>query len=409
MNNKGFTLLELLAVLAILGIVGFLAAPQISPIFDNIRRDQILNEARDIERAARYFCNSQANLCEVGERLYKADIDHLVSNQVNPDYDYRVTVLYTGQYAVYYAKEDALSFPFNPKGYLATSERVPTLTSRDFVNIPRFFGGDYPDWDPALDFDIGDRYKYDEVGVEDKRSWEILTEYGTENPPPTESDNPDDYEHWQEVGIDDAFRFYNDYVVGEMVSYEYETDKYRFYYLLHEDGNGEEPPTSINWQEITNRWREYNVYYAGDIVWWHQDPADPNNDTMHQYQALSDNFYGIEPGTESAFGDWQNISTNLWNQYNTYNQGDIVYHNDEKYEAREDINTISQNLEPGQDSGEKWLHIPAEDWDPLVSYYEGDIVLRYDTLYQARWYTKGDDPDHYDPSDPEHFVWWPVE
>ena len=46
MNNKGFTLVELLAVLAIIAIIGMIAVPNIISVVDNNRKDLMLQDAQ---------------------------------------------------------------------------------------------------------------------------------------------------------------------------------------------------------------------------------------------------------------------------------------------------------------------------------------------------------------------------
>ncbi len=46
MNKNGFTLTELLAVIAIIGIISLIAIPNIVNISDNIKKDNMLNDAK---------------------------------------------------------------------------------------------------------------------------------------------------------------------------------------------------------------------------------------------------------------------------------------------------------------------------------------------------------------------------
>ena len=419
MNEKGITLLELLAVLAILGIISFLATPQISPIFDNVRRDQVLNQARDVERAARYYCNSKSNLCEPGDILGMPvnddddpneimDISHLVSELVDPEYTYQVTVLYDGSYAVYYAKEDAYSFPFNERGYLATSERVATETSRDFVSIPTFLNRAYPAWENVSGtLEIGDRF------TDDDRSWEVVS---TDNI--TVSPSQGNYDDYQEVRIGNEFRLHNEYEVGQMVFHDYVIDNdlfYSFFYLLDEAGNGEEPHESFHWQRVTNEWDKFNVYEKDAIVW--HEIEEEGRLIKYQYRALTDLTditdieESIEPGSELSRGTWQNISTNLWQEYNYYYIDDVVYHEDKKYVALQDMEVSSHNPATSPDY---WDERDAENWDSSKPYYSGSIVYyEHPTLdiyyFQARWYNQGVSPGDYVLGDSEDFVWLPVD
>ncbi len=48
MNKKGFTLIELLAVIAILGIIGLIAVPNMLGVSDNVKKDQMLDDAKKL-------------------------------------------------------------------------------------------------------------------------------------------------------------------------------------------------------------------------------------------------------------------------------------------------------------------------------------------------------------------------
>jgi len=48
MNRKGFTLIELLAVIAIIGIIGLIAVPNMIGISDDIKKDNMLDDAKKL-------------------------------------------------------------------------------------------------------------------------------------------------------------------------------------------------------------------------------------------------------------------------------------------------------------------------------------------------------------------------
>ena len=58
MNRKGFTLTELLAVIAIIGIISLIAIPNVVNISDNIKRDNMLNDAKRLISLAKLEVNS---------------------------------------------------------------------------------------------------------------------------------------------------------------------------------------------------------------------------------------------------------------------------------------------------------------------------------------------------------------
>ena len=53
MNNKGFTLVELLAVLAIIAIIGMIAIPNVISVVDNNKKDLMLQDAQKLVSLAK--------------------------------------------------------------------------------------------------------------------------------------------------------------------------------------------------------------------------------------------------------------------------------------------------------------------------------------------------------------------
>ena len=62
MNKKGFTLTELLAVIAIIGILSLIAIPNIVDIMDNIKRDNMLDDAKKIISLAKLEVNANYSI-----------------------------------------------------------------------------------------------------------------------------------------------------------------------------------------------------------------------------------------------------------------------------------------------------------------------------------------------------------
>lgn len=61
MGKKGFTLIELLAVIAILGIIGLIAVPNMLGISDNVKKDQMLDDAKKLISIAKLKINMDYN------------------------------------------------------------------------------------------------------------------------------------------------------------------------------------------------------------------------------------------------------------------------------------------------------------------------------------------------------------
>ena len=53
MNNKGFTLVELIAVLAIIAIIGVIAIPNVISVMDNNKKDLMLQDAQKLASLAK--------------------------------------------------------------------------------------------------------------------------------------------------------------------------------------------------------------------------------------------------------------------------------------------------------------------------------------------------------------------
>lgn len=73
MNKKGFTLTELLAVIAIIGIISLIAIPNIVNISENVKKDNMLNDAKRFISLAKAEVNASY------------DIRNFISNETDSD------------------------------------------------------------------------------------------------------------------------------------------------------------------------------------------------------------------------------------------------------------------------------------------------------------------------------------
>ena len=81
-NQKGMTLVELLAVMVIVGIIAAISIPSIGNLIENARKDSVISTAQSMEEAARLYVASNGTtnnikLCAVG--CTGTDEDNLVT------------------------------------------------------------------------------------------------------------------------------------------------------------------------------------------------------------------------------------------------------------------------------------------------------------------------------------------
>lgn len=131
MNNKGVTLIELIAILVVLGIIAAIAIPKVSDVIIEANKTKILTSAILIEDSAKTYCTT--NSCEVDQVLTSTELSNYISM---PDsaYTYNATVLSNGLIAVTLIKTGDYSFPYSSDG-VELEIRVPSLSSNAEVNI----------------------------------------------------------------------------------------------------------------------------------------------------------------------------------------------------------------------------------------------------------------------------------
>ena len=62
MNKNGFTLIELLAVIAIIALISLVAIPNIVGLSTNVRKDQMLDDAKKLISNAKYLVNKSYDI-----------------------------------------------------------------------------------------------------------------------------------------------------------------------------------------------------------------------------------------------------------------------------------------------------------------------------------------------------------
>ena len=75
MNKKGFTLTELLAVIAIISIIALIAIPNITNVTDNVRKENMLDDAKKFISLAKLKVNSDYNLKTTGATFNIIDLN----------------------------------------------------------------------------------------------------------------------------------------------------------------------------------------------------------------------------------------------------------------------------------------------------------------------------------------------
>lgn len=392
LNNKGITIMELLVTIVILGIIGSISTPVIGKSLENMQKDQIIEDSMHIERAAENFCLRPENVCPIGEDV---PMEKLIDYIDGYDESYTVTVKRISErsFGIFYASTDEYSFPFNKEGKLISKELSARTATRDLVNIPGE-SEDVPDQDLGNDDDstildfpkwkegthsVGDRVQYD------GKVFEILRNQGTQIPP--EVSNLSSYGPFQEVEIGNSYRAYNTYKKDDIVEFEDST-----YLMLNEGGNHETPSKSLEWQELTTLYTPYNRYKRDDTV-KHEGAS---------YIALNGGATGLEPGTSSSMGFWNNISSDTWQPYNTYSRGETVEYNGKTYETK----NWSQNDNP--ETSNRWSEVIEDNeavrWNKNNLYSTGTLVIHGNTVYEALKDTEGGKPPHKNSG-----VWQPVD
>jgi len=173
------------------------------------------------------------------------------------------------------------------------------------------------EWDPSVNYQIGDRFTFD------GKLWEVRALGDFTRPP--EGDKLRPFGPYQE--ITEEYRDYNTYFEGDSVLFEGIE-----YIALFNGLSGETPGTVFGWEAQTNIWQPFNQYSQGDIVLFEGI----------EYEAIQNGLLGDEPGTIVGW----NALVDEWQEFNVYDTGDQVTFNGNRYEA----NFWTQGDEPSGDN-----------------------------------------------------------
>ncbi len=136
-NNKGVTLVELLIVIVVMGIIAAFSIPAVGGIIENAKKDAILNDAIQVENAAKLYCSSTQ--CDADQELTWNDIKTYINGIPDDKYDFAVTghttndttvaELISGEWHVY------LESVANPLGWEFPGGNVPSKTDRSDLQL----------------------------------------------------------------------------------------------------------------------------------------------------------------------------------------------------------------------------------------------------------------------------------
>ena len=87
MNKNGFTLMELLVVIAILGIISLIAIPNMIGISDDVKKENMIDDAKKMISLAKYRINVdyEARKKETGVTFYLKELDIDGAIKTDPD------------------------------------------------------------------------------------------------------------------------------------------------------------------------------------------------------------------------------------------------------------------------------------------------------------------------------------
>jgi len=129
MNKKGFTLVELLAVIAIISIISLIAIPNIANITDNIRKENMIDDAKKFISLAKLKVNSDYGIKSGGNSTF-----NIIELNSNGDFNLKNNHIVDVDNGVYndnsYVKYEIINDKVTYCVYLMGSKRhIGTITS----------------------------------------------------------------------------------------------------------------------------------------------------------------------------------------------------------------------------------------------------------------------------------------
>ncbi len=162
-----------------------------------------------------------------------------------------------------------------PSGYAFFDKHESTVPMT--ISIGTFPFDQISPWQPEAQYQIGDRFTYNGL------LWEVRALGDFTRPP--EGDKLRPFGPYQEVT--EEYRAYNTYFAGDTVVFEGIT-----YQALYGGMSGQTPGTVVGWNALTDEWQPFNVYLEGDRVSYEGNIFEANYYTQ-----------GDEP-TGNNVGEW---------------------------------------------------------------------------------------------------------